>query len=132
MERSEGSTSAGAVKLTPVSERHAPVVSLLRDDCKQEVIPLEGLLYTEALSEKVVTKLWGIHQGNLGRGVQDAGGLNDSSGGRLQTREKCPLILFALSFQIRNTGTSDSLRIQHSNVAAARALRGADAEIIDY
>jgi len=128
VDRNCSNTSAGIINLTPVSKRQAPCVQLLREDCVQEDVPLEDLLYTEILSDKVISKPWGRSRRNptfktrVKRRTRRA--RRDQSS---QPESKdCSLVLFALSLHAGH----DSAGI-HSNVAAARALRGVDTEVVD-
>ena len=128
VDRNCSSASAGMVKLTPVSERQAPCAQLLREDCVQEDVQLEDLLYTEILSDKVISKPWGRARGKptfktrvkrrTRRAQRDHSSQPES--------KNCSLMLFALSLHAGH----DSAGI-HSNVAAARALRGVDTEVVD-
>ena len=104
-----------------------PCVQLLREDCVQEDVPLEDLLYTEILSDKVISKPWGRSRRNPTFKTRVKRRTRRASDQSSQPESKdCSLMLFALSLHAGH----DSAGI-HSNVAAARALRGVDTEVVD-
>lgn len=128
VDRNGSVASSGIIKLTPVPERQAHCAQLLREDCAQEDAQFEDLLYTEILSDKAISKPWGRARGanptfktrvkrRTRRAQRDRSSQPES--------KTCPRVLFALSLHAGH----DSAGI-HSNVAAARALRGVDGSII--
>ena len=123
-------TSAGIITLKPVSEEQAPMVHLLREDCKLEKLPLEDLLQMEELSSKIVDKPWGRKGPSANRRrcsrrrrVRCCKASNSPS-------KNNSLLLYAISLQAQLAGVSTPSPM-HSNAEAARALRGVDPGVVD-